>query len=167
VGGIYFSQFLSKKDLKIFQLVLIVLCIAALAVLINRIKIEIKQKGEHKEKFVLNYVPDNLSGLLNRKNVFGYDTVLNLNKIQNLDKNKPAKLLIPDPDQYYRSFVPIIALDYVFVTKPDIIILPFQIHDRIELGKDLTVFEKFVLYNYSNFVKINDFFWMHSKKLEK
>lgn len=47
------------------------------------------------------------------------------------------KFLPAVPDEYYRTTVPKVALDYVQRMQPDIIVLPFQIHEKFQIVRQI------------------------------
>lgn len=131
-----------------FNIFLFAIMISMVIIVGNRIATEIKNKEAKTPDYISEYAPFELKELIKNKNIFVYDFPLyNGDPIQppnELNFYKKINLAIKDPDKYYHVTNWQIALDYVRAKNPNIIIVPYQIHNRIIASTDLTDFERLI-----------------------
>jgi len=73
-------------------------------------------------------------------------------------------LALRDADIFYRTTSWRKALDYVSNRNPDLIIVPYNIYNRLISGFDLTNFEKHVIRYYQYHDTIENTFFIYAKK---
>lgn len=150
--ALWLNKFKTGRDSRNFNVSLNVLIILMSAVIGNRILGEINLAKLSKIDQVREFTQSGLSQELKGNSVFAYDSPLyNHSPLAvTTDSNFLAisKLMILNPDLYYRVISPRAALSHAQNKNPDFIIVPFQIQDRITKGMGLTEFEKFLIEKY-------------------
>ena len=166
-----YSLYLSnsfKKSIKVyFNIFLSAVIVFSTLILGNRIATEIKNRNRETPDNIALYAPQGLNHIIKNKNIFVYDFPLYngvpLNDIYQPDFYKNVNLVLKDPDKYYRITSWQTALGYVKAQNPDIIIVPYQIHNRIIAGIDLTAFEKLIQKRYQHQTEIGKIYFIYGR----
>src|SRR3989344_6017983 len=137
-------------------------------IFINRIRTEKKVPEFLSQSYVEKFTPEEKTNLINGKDIFLYDQPLyNLEPIasdKTLDMVGSINLALRDADIFYRTTSWRKALDYVSNRNPDLIIVPYNIYNRLISGFDLTNFEKHVIRYYQYHDTIENTFFIYAKK---
>lgn len=171
--AIIFTYSLNLKNiLKVPQKILFntfLFAVMTLTILIvgNRIATEMKSSEVTTPDYISEYSPFELKELIKNKNIFVYDFALYNNvpsKVEvELNLLEKTKLALNDPDYYYQVSGWKIALNYATTQNPDLIIIPFQIQNKIDKGKDLTAFEEFIVKQYWQTAKISQIYYIYKQ----
>lgn len=151
-----------------FNLFLLVTIFLISSIVGNRIISEIKNKDNAPKYYISNYAPTEYNNLIFNKKIFVYDFALyNGNPMQipnDISFFEKVNLAIGNPDKYYRVSNWQIALNYVSAKNPDIIIVPYQINNRIITDINITDFEKFISARYQKEAVIDNTYFLYSRK---
>lgn len=156
-----------KLFLKTFTLIILFL---SLTIFANRIFVERKNMHTSTTNYINEFAPIRLTSLIENKNIFVYDFPLYNGEPINTDKEQNpyshVDLAIKNPDKYYHLTNSQIALNYVKARNPDIIIVPYQIQNRLEKDSSLTTFEKLVKQKYINIKNISNIYFIYIQKID-
>lgn len=129
----------------------------------NRIITEKKSAGIAEPDHISKFAPHEQVGLINGRRVYLHDYALYDDKFSFDSGKRPMRykqviLGLKDPDYFHHTTSWQLSLEYVESGHPDIVLIPYQIKNKIDLGNGLTGFEKFVLENYHRVGVIADYF---------
>lgn len=157
-----------KKDQKLYHTTfLLVALFFSLLIFANRIITELKNKNISSQNYIAEFAPEQQTNKILGKNVFVYDFPLYNNPSPKTDFNlnffEKVNLAIRDPEKYYRQTNSQVALNYVRAQNPDIIIIPYQIRDRLASEEKLTDLEKHILEKYHSESEISKTYFIYSR----
>lgn len=166
-NALYLSGSFKKPQKLNFTLFSITALVITLLILSNRIVTEIRNRDIPAPDYVAEFAPNELTNLIKNKNVFLSDQALYnhspLNNDQRLSFYKQLVLGLKNPDDYYRITSWQEALNYVEARNPDLLIIPYQIQNRVIAGSNLTGFEKLIRGKYHPESAIGKIYFIYSR----
>lgn len=162
-SAISLRQRLKNPPKVYFTSALFIICFFSLAIFANRIAIEVKSAKKVDPDYIGKFAPASKVRLISNKRVFIYDYALYDDKLpfdpgKKLNLNEQIILALKNPDKFHHSISWQKSLDYIVTAHPDIILIPYQIKNKINNGKDLTGFEKLLINNYHLVDTVADYF---------
>lgn len=129
----------------------------------NRIIAEMKASKTTEDDYISKFAPSRKLELIRDKNVFIYDYALYDDKLPFDSGRRPGiaeQLFIglSNPDYFHHSTSWQKAFGYIESNRPETILIPYQIKNKIDANNDLTSFEKFLIRNYHPVDTIADYF---------
>ncbi len=160
-----------KKSQRLFYVTFAIIALSfTLLILGNRIVVETENKNILVPDYITEFSPNELTNLIKNKKVFLEDQALYnhlpLNHSQKLGFSEQLMLALKNPDDYYRITSWQKALSYVKSTKPDFVIIPYQIQNRISEGSDLTNFENLIIEQYHQGSIIGHIYFVYGSNKE-
>lgn len=155
-----------KYPLKLYyRSTIVVALLSSLLIFGNRIITEINNSKLVRPDYVKEFAPKNLNGLIKDRNIFFYDQPLYnrepITSEKKLDVLQKIILGFKNPDTFYRITSWQKATDYVKDRDPDLIIIPYQIENRILAKNDLSALERLISENYHRQIIVGQTYFLY------
>lgn len=163
VYAIFLSNKIHGSNKYYFGILSCALIFFSLVFMGNRIIAEWKSTGDSGPNYTAKFAPNNKVSMIENKNVFIYDYALYddklpFNSLGKMGLVQQLKLGLTNPDYFHHSTSWQKALEYVNSSSPTVVLIPYQIKNKIDSGTDLTGFENFLLDNYHQEGSVVDYF---------